>query len=199
MSDDELPAVLGTRAEKLDKLMRKWGYKPPAELHLRGTEADVKWFDLSFADAKTHTVPREFVTQLVADMKKRGCKWEWWRPAKAVSLDMPGMAFQHEPWWEVALAFIGFRFPVSAVSAFASEVATLKPRRFANRKPYYKLHAVHWCVVLSPATKKMLQEALKEGTEACEAQAQEFIDRMRQLQDDLAAKGKLVVHPRGEN
>ncbi len=196
MSDDELP---GTGPDEHAKLMRKWGYKLPAELHLRGGEADVKWFDLSFANAKTHTVPREFVTQLVADMKKRGCKWEWWRLAKAVSLDLPGMAFEHEPWWETRGAYLLFRFPVSAVSAFASEVATLKLRRFANRKPYYKLHAFHWCAVLSPATKKMLQQALKEGAEECEAQAQEFIDKMRALQNDLAAKGKLVIHPRGEN
>jgi hypothetical protein len=189
----------GTGADSHDALMRKWGYKRPGELHLRGSEREVKWFDVAFADAKTHTVPREFMTQLVADMKQRGCKWEWWRPAKEVVVDLPGMAFTNEPWWETSLAHMMFRFPVTGVSAFASEVATLKVRRFANRKLYYKLHAFHWCVVLSPTVKVALQKALRAGATECEPQAKEFLDKMRTLQDDMAAKGKLVIHPRGRN
>ena len=196
MSADELPS---TSTEKRDALMRKWGYKRPGELHLRGSERDVKWFDLTFADAKSHTVPREFVTQLVADMKQRGCKWDWWRPSTGVSIDLPGMAFVHEPWWETLVEGFLFRFPITGVSAFASEVATLKVRRFANRKLYYKLHAFHWCVVFSPAVKVALQKALRDGAAECEPQAKEFLDQMRTFQDELSAKGKLIIHPRGRN
>jgi hypothetical protein len=189
MSDEYLPS---------EAYMRGAGYCTAAEFswHKAGK---AEWFDVVFPNAKTHSVPRVFLTQLVREMKNRGCPWRYWRPTKTIGVDFPGMALMHEPSWFKTIGLMTFEFDVSDVSGWAAEFATLPLRRFNNGRTYYKLHAFHWCVVMTPAQKKALQAALVKGIPECEEQAKELIKRLRDVKEEAVAKGKLICAPQGNN
>lgn len=132
------------------------------------------WFSVSAGNWKAHAAPAALVEPLVAEMTARGAEGEITRkPVEKWGIDRGGMCYADRPTEVFKLGGLGLWMPSEHVAHFRARLEELELRRF-GRRSYYKLHC-HWsCLLLPPALRRRLLEAMKRREPAAAKRADAF-------------------------
>lgn len=137
----------------------------------------------------THLVSMDRIEQTIQDLVDRDI------PATAVEIipidqawdfDMPGMSWAGRVMMDFKIDTLELKIPAHDVGSFLLQIRRLPLRTFNDGTEYYKLHALHRCLVLSPDQKDGLQKMLEETYEESNDIAEEEIRKLAKMRQELA-------------
>lgn len=133
------------------------------------------WFWVQFGtEAMMHIVHRSYLSQIVCDMERRGCKMTGLQNLPKFYMDLGGMMKIGRPDVSVGFAGVRWEMPCEEVSDWISSIKSAKVRQDEGR-PYYKIKGFFMrALVLSENQRAALIRALERVEEKSNQRADEF-------------------------
>lgn len=130
----------------------------------------------------------------VREIARLGSDWDLDELEKTC-FDMPGMCLQTRAIRTVDTGEgLAIDIPSQDWYDALAEVKLLKERKFASGKPYYKMHAMRHCIVLTPGQRdamiKDMERQLEEAEVEAEADNKRFAEGIRAINERA---GRTVV------
>lgn len=144
----------------------------------------VPWKWITSPNWKSHGVPVYLVQALLDDLRARqegdGEVEYTEKDTVHCAIDQPGMVCMDRPWMTFQVDGLTIEIPCEDVLSFYTQLKNLPAREFTHGKSmgvgmtYYKLHAFHKCLVLTPDVRQELLDQLGERAMEAEVQATAF-------------------------
>lgn len=145
------------------------------------------WHWMQFDGAIPHMVPTELRDVIIANLESRRYHLVEETPGMSMYIDMPGMIAVDRPDSTFDLDGLEISIPCEDVVDFIHKLKSLSLRE----ERYYKLHAFHRCIVLTPTQRDVMLQILEELYPQAEAEALAFWSNRllpSQMLREIAAK-----------
>ncbi len=150
-------------------------------------------------NAKSHGVSVELLPSLLLDFTTRDIRVETQEYTDEIDIDLPGMIIGTRPWQKIMIGTLRLAVPCEDVMSLLDRLAACKQRRFLDGKRYYKLHAFHKCLVLTPGQRLELLAGWKAARAEAIAAARKHDDEYEAKYERERLAGKVLFVPKGRN
>ena len=162
----------------------------------------MKWYKIysKTFEAKTHLVPETLLLNTISSLINRGFQemdYVELDKTKNICFDLPGMMMLDRNEHQIQIDQLKLVIPSTDVSVFLLEIENLTKRNEIGQD-YYKLHANHICICLTPEQKNFfeltLRNILPEAAVIADIENKLFNERMCSTEHP-----NIVVKPRKTN
>lgn len=159
------------------------------------------WVTAKNYDCKSHAIPEELVDGVINNMLERGVAGMNKTSTKAISFDLPGIAYIHRHMHTIQVDGLEIDIPATDVEEILEKAENLSVRNEIG-KSYYKLHGFHRCICLTPEQRQELVDALKailpEANAIASAENEEFNKKLVGTHKNILVKPRPVKKPKGK-